>query len=259
MLEANELMLMQIKEIEERDEGQVLAELAGETVSEYIYEIFDKKSKKRVVKLSWIGTREVARAKGNIALSDPIITDQDGFVRIVVRATDLKRNFSVFGGCHQPKKQQVKLYDAEGKEAGYQEQDDPHYFAKALSKAQRNVIQSVIPAGFAARMIDRYLLMSGKQPLKQLEQPKGKPAYKPRLARELGEVKPEDVPNLGSMEILCYNRYHIQPTEVYRQLGYTGKADCTETPFECFVKIKSIYEEAGAEPEHTEPQETGQE
>jgi len=33
------LMLQQIKEVEERDEQQVLAELAGEAVGEFVYEV----------------------------------------------------------------------------------------------------------------------------------------------------------------------------------------------------------------------------
>lgn len=239
MDEVTSIMLSQIKEIEERDEAQVLAELAGETIEDYIYEIRDKKSGKRTVKLSWVGTREMGRAKGNIALSDPIIEDSDGYVRIVVRATDLRRNFSVFGGCHQLKQQKVKIYDENGKEIGYQTQDDPHYFAKALSKAQRNVIQSVIPAAFMAKMIDRFLLMAGRQPLKQLPKPK---VEKPRVAKELPEIDPGQIPDLHTLEMVAYNRYHIQPAELYHQLGYENKTSCTEVPWECFLKLKEIYE-----------------
>jgi len=239
MDEITSIVLQQIRDIDERDESQVLAELAGETIEDFIYEITDKKTKKRTVKLSWIGTREVGRAKGNIALSDPIIEDTDGYVRIVVKATDLARNFSVFGGCHQMKKQKVKIYNDDREFVGYQEEDDPHYFAKALSKAQRNVIQSIIPAPFVARMIDRFLLKSGRQPLKQLPKPRDE---KPRIAKELPEVRPEDLPGLHSLELMCYNRYHIQPAQIYKDLGYSGKADCTETPWECFLKIRDIYE-----------------
>jgi len=166
------LMLKRIQEIEERDESQILQELAGESIEDFIYEIVDKKNKKRTVKLSWAGTREMARFRGNITLDEPLISDNDGYVRIVVRGTDLTRNFSVFGGCHQPKRQKVKIFDEHDQPMGYQEQDDPHYFTKALSKAQRNVLQSIIPADFTARIIDRFLIKAGKPPLKQLPKPK---------------------------------------------------------------------------------------
>jgi len=240
MDDVTSIMLQQIREVDERDEGQVLAELAGATIEDFIYEIRDKKSGKRTVKLSWIGTREMGRAQGNIALSDPIIEDSDGYVRVVVRATDLKRNFSVFGGCHQLKQQKVKVYDGDGRALGEQVQDDPHYFAKALSKAQRNVIQSIIPAEFAARMIDQFLIKSGRQPLKQLPAPKAEP--KPRVAKELPELKPEDLTDLFCLERQCFDRYHIQPATVYKELGYTSRTDVAETPWECYLRLKEIYE-----------------
>ena len=237
MDEVTNLMINQIKEISERDEGQILAELAGETVDEYIYEIRDKKTKKRTVKLSWVGTREMGRAKGNIALSDPIIEDSDGYIRVVVRATDLKRNFSVFGGCHQPKKQKVKTYSESGDYLGFQEEDDPHYFCKALSKAQRNVIQSVIPASFMARMIDRFLVLSGKEPLKQLPKPKDS---KPRVNASVTE--PTELKSFFELEKFAFDRWHIQPDQLYKELGYNSKIDCAEPPFECYLKLKELME-----------------
>ncbi len=250
MDEVTSIMLNQIKEIDQRDEQQILAELAGETIDEYIYEIFDKKTKKRTVKLSWIGTREMGRAKGNIALSNPIINDNDGYIRIVVRGTDLKRNFSVFGGCHQPKQQKVKIYDESGTEIGSQLQDDPHYFTKALSKAQRNVIQAVIPANFMARMVDRFLVMTGKEPLKQLPKPKNE---RPRLAKDLPDLKPEDISDLSTLERTAFNRWHIQPAEVYRALGYSKRIDCNEPAWECYLKLKAVYEPEGFIQSKVEP------
>lgn len=246
MDEVTNIMLSQIKEVNERDEGQILAELAGETIEEYIYEIevynSNTKRKERKVKLSWIGTREMARAKGNITLSDPIIEDQDGFLRVVIRATDLKRNVSLFGGCHQPKQQKIKVYDNNGKEVGSQLQDDPYYFTKGLSKAQRNVIQAIMPSTFMARMVDKFLVMAGREPLKQLPQPK---AARSRVARELSEVDPAEITTLHQLETLAYNRWHIQPADMYNQLGCKGKADCTKPPFECYLELKAIYEEGG--------------
>ena len=242
MDEITSLIMNRIDEIEQRDETQILAELAGETIEDFIYEIktYDKKAKKeiRTVKLSWAGTREMARFRGNITLDDPMITDQDGYVRIVVRGTDLTRNFSIFGGCHQPKRMKVKIFDEHDQPMGYQEQDDPYYFTKALSKAQRNVLQAVIPADFTARMIDRFLLKSGKQPLKQLPRPKA--AAPPKVNTDVPE--PTEFKTLLDLEKYAFNRWHLQPAEVYRELGYKNKADCAETPWECYLKLKATIE-----------------
>jgi len=182
----------------------------------------------------------MGRAKGNIALSDPIIEDADGYVRIVVRATDLRRNFSVFGGCHQPKQQKVKVFDGDGKEIGHQEQDDPHYFTKALSKAQRNALQSVIPADFTARMIDRFLLKSGKPPLKQLTTPKTEKPPVPRINKEVAE--PTEINTLLDLEKYAFNRWHLQPAQIYKELGFASRADVNDVPFELYLKLKASIE-----------------
>jgi len=238
------LMLNQISEIEERDNNQILAELAGETLDEYVYDVvtYDRKAKKekRTVKLSWVGTREMMQVRGNIAMSGPDITDQDGYIRMVIRATDLKRNVSVFGGIHQLKTMKVKTYDEHGKPLGEQLQDDPFYFQKALSKAQRNAIQAVMPASFIAKMIDRFLLSAGKQPRKQLAQPK--PAPKPRVAKDLPDITADQITTLFDLEKLAFNRWHIQPAKMYQELGYSSKVDVTEPPFECFLRLRAIFE-----------------
>lgn len=239
MNEITSLMLKRIQEIDARDENQILQELAGESIEDYIYEIKDKKSGKRTVKLSWSGTREMARFRGNISLDEPMITDNDGYVRVVVRGTDLTRNFSVFGGCHQPKKMKVKIFDEHDEPMGYQEQDDPYYFTKALSKAQRNVLQSVIPADFTARMIDRFLVKDGRQPIKQFPKPKAA-LQKPRVNTDIPE--PSELKTLLDLEKYAFNRWHLQPADMYKELGYTSKAGCNETPWECFLKLKATIE-----------------
>ena len=52
------VMLKQIAEIEQKDEAQVLAELAGELISEMIYtvEIYDRRAKKKVQKARLLPT-----------------------------------------------------------------------------------------------------------------------------------------------------------------------------------------------------------
>lgn len=135
--------------------------------------------------------------------------------------------------------QKIKVFDEQEQPAGYKEQEDPHYFTKGLSKAQRNALQYVIPADFVARMIDKFLALSGKQPLKQLPKPK---EIKPRVSKDLPELSPEDITDFNSLERYAFNRYHLQPKQMYQQLGYDNRLGCQEPPWECFLKLKEIFE-----------------
>ncbi|MFC1904643.1 hypothetical protein ACFLXT_02650 [Chloroflexota bacterium] len=253
MDEVTSIMLSRIAEVEARDENQILAELAGDTISEFIYTV--ETAGKRTVKLSWAGTREMARAKGNITLDEPMITETDGYVRVVVRGYDLNRNFAIFGGCHQPKKIKVKIFNENNQPIGHQEQDDPHYFTKALSKAQRNVLQAIIPADYTARMIDRFLVKAGQPPIKQLAAPKTQTTHQrtrePHMNKDKYTAWPESFSSMIEFEKFCYNRWHLQPADVYRHLGYSTRAEITETPYECFIKIKALIMEPPTPPEHS--------
>ncbi|GAI48466.1 unnamed protein product, partial [marine sediment metagenome] len=162
----DKVMLKQIAEIEQKDESQVLAELAGELIEEMIYtvEVYNRRSKKTVRKarLSWAGTKEVARNRGNIILSEPVVTDLDTTIRIMVKATDLTRNFTVFGGCQQPRKMKVNDVDREtGEVTGHHFEDDAYCFQKGLSKCQRNALTLCIPADYAAKCIHPHYCVPG--------------------------------------------------------------------------------------------------
>lgn len=266
MDEMTAAMLAQIQEVEQKDERQVLAELAGETIEEYIYEteVWDwvpqpdgkrKKQKVRKVKLSWVGTREVARSRGNIVLSDPIVTDTDDAVRIIVKATDLTRNFSVFGGCHQPKKMKVNDFDKEtGEIVGSHLEDDPFVFQKGLSKAQRNALNPCIPADYAVKMIDRFLRAAGKQPLLGVPGKKGlpqktapPPATKQpaksqvRPREEWDRITKDQVPDYPALERIFWEFTKRQPAEMYRELGGGGRNDMTIPAWEAFLTLKERF------------------
>ena len=259
MDEITAAMLQNIREIEQRDENQILAELAGETISEYIYEtdVWDwvtqpggkrKKQKIRKVKLSWVGTRETARAKGNIVASDPVVTDLDDAIRIVVKFTDLANNFSVFGGCHQPKKMKVNDYDQEsGVMTGSHYEDDLFCFQKGLSKAQRNGLTACIPADWSAKMIDRFLKARiGKQGHYIAQRgdtgtpiPKLKTQIKPRA--EWDKITKERVPDFAKLETLMWDLAKVQPREMYPELGVKGRSDMTIPAWEAFLQLKARY------------------
>jgi len=252
-------MVAQIHEVEQKDENQVMAELAGETVEEYVYEILVKDPKThqkvRKVKLSWVGTREVARNRGNIVLDTPDIVENDESWRIVVRATDLLRNFTVFGGCHQLKQMKVNDYgEAPGEIIGSHLETDDYAFQKGLSKAQRNALSLCIPGEYAARMIDRYLRASGKNPLlthsrraittKGQKQPpqstNPKQAdIKPRA--EWDKITQEMVADYPHLETIIWNLCKLQPKDMYVELGGGSRSDMNVAAWQSFITLKERY------------------
>lgn len=252
-------MVAQIHEVEQKDENQVMAELAGETVEEYIYETWVKvpgqREKVRKVNLSWVGTREVARNRGNIILDTPDVTETDDSWRIVVRATDLTRNFTVFGGCHQPKKMKVNEFDeSTGEITGSHLEQDDYAFQKGLSKGQRNALKLCIPGEYAARMIDRFLRAAGKNPLitqgakgrtaashKQTSQKKmpTKADIKPR--EEWDKITPADVPDYPHLETIIWNLCKLQPKDMYAELGGGTRNDMLIPAWQSFITLKERF------------------
>ncbi|MBA7601978.1 hypothetical protein ES703_09063 [subsurface metagenome] len=258
--EMDSVMLKQIAEIEQRDETQVLAELAGELIEEMIYtvEVYDRRKRQMVrkVRLSWAGTKEVARSRGNIILSEPIVTDLDANIRIMVKATDLTRNFTVFGGCQQPRKMRVNDVDQEtGEVTGHHFEDDAYCFQKGLSKCQRNALTLCIPADYAAKCIDRFLKATGK--VGQLPQ-----GAKRRKAPTKSQLKPLEeweritadmVPDYPHLEPLIWDLCKMQPADLYKELGGGGRNDMTIPPWEAFLTIKERFYPAdlpGKEEQH---------
>jgi len=255
-------MIAQIHDIEQKDESQVIAELAGETIEEYVYEIWRKnpktKQKERKVKLSWVGTREVARSRGNIILDPPIITETDTAIRFVIRATDMLRNFTVFGGCHQLKKMKVNDVDeASGEITGHHYEEDDFAFQKGLSKSQRNALSMCIPGEYAARMMDRFLRASGKTPLitqgskspvkghKQAPEKTGhtKAQVKPRA--EWDKVTEAEVPDYLHLEPLIWNLGKLQPHDIYVELGGGTRNDMTIPAWQAFLTLKDRFAPLG--------------
>lgn len=133
------LVLARVREIDRMDEEQIIQEIAGEAVKEYIYEF--PMDGKTVRGLSWVGYKELAWRRGNIQIGKPLIEDGGDHWRCLVEATDLARNVTFWAGTHQPKMRRIN--NREG--AGYRETRDDFAIEKAISKAQRNVLKNLIP------------------------------------------------------------------------------------------------------------------
>lgn len=246
--EMDSIMLKQIADIEQKDEAQVLAELAGELVEEMIYtvEVYDRRRKQKIhrARLSWAGTKEVARSRGNIILAEPVVTDLDTTIRIMVKATDLTRNFTVFGGCQQPRKMKVNDVDeATGEITGHHYEDDAYCFQKGLSKCQRNALTLCIPADYAAKCIDRFLKAAGKtKAITQGAKKPGPPARSQiKPAEEWDKVTPDMVPDYPYLEPVIWNLCKVQPAEMYKELGVSSRNDMTIPAWDAFLAMKEIY------------------
>lgn len=124
-----------IKEIDRNDEEQILALMGGEMVDEYVYSFKDGAGRTQEG-LSWAGVREMAQLRGNIILGKPEIEEAADHIRVMVMATDMKTNVTVWAGCHQPKMIKPRNGDP---------YPDDFAFEKAISKAQRNAIKNLMP------------------------------------------------------------------------------------------------------------------
>ncbi len=245
MDEMTSAILSRINEIEQKDDAQIIAELAGETIREMVYsvDVKDRKTGKyyQKNKLSWAGTKEAARYRGNIMVDDtPNVIDLEDSIRVVVRVTDLSRNLSVFGGCHQPKR--MKVYDRDEKTGkaldSFRYEVDDYAFQKALSKAQRNAFYTILPVEHIARCIDRFLKVSAK--------PKPQQIMAPREVNTNGKltwetVTRDRVADYAALERVFWDITKKQPTDMYKELGVKSRTEMSVSAWEAFQQLKGIF------------------
>lgn len=129
-----------------KDDEQVLAEIEGRFMQEFVYNFSTKEGK--VTGLSWAGTKEIARQQGNISVEDLDISETPETYRVKAKAKDTRRNVSMFGVAEQSKVMHLKSGDVK---------EDLHALSKCVSRAQRNAIRALIPEMFIKEMIDQFL------------------------------------------------------------------------------------------------------
>lgn len=131
----------QIYEIMERkDEMQIIAELQGKYLDEFVYEF--PQEGKQVMGLSWLGVQEASRVMGGIQTE--IVERKEGkdeergtkWVEIVVKAIDIHTGTSRLG---------IKRQHNRGRRKDGKIFDIPFYTEIALAKAQRNAIRALLP------------------------------------------------------------------------------------------------------------------
>lgn len=130
--------------LDARDEEQIIEELRGRVLTEYVYQF--RSGGRTVIGLSLAGVRAIARAQGNIKLSELHIEDlPDAYLATVKASTPQFESYGVF---KQPKRMKLK----DGREV-----EDEFALQKAVSKAQRNAIRGVIPERVALEMVNEWL------------------------------------------------------------------------------------------------------
>jgi hypothetical protein len=131
--------------VEERDEKQILEEMMGAILKEYVYQIPGQRPR-----LSYAGVKEAARLRGNIHVTKIEIEETKDGSAIIAKAEvyDLQNNFKIWGVSQQRKKMKLK----DGREV-----DDDFCLTKAVSKAIRNGLRACIPEKLNAELISRWL------------------------------------------------------------------------------------------------------
>jgi len=230
------LQVARIAEIDRRDEQQMIAIMAGEFIDEYTYDFKDRGGRAQRG-ISYAGTREMAQMRGNIICGKPDIQDCDDHWRVMVQATDLVNNVSLWGGCHQPKRMKVNVRDNNGRITGEViEQDDPFAFEKAIGKAQRNAIKNVMPHTAILKILDRLSSGNGGRSPKDVKQ-KGKgqsrnSPHAPRLdpAPSHVDIDPATIGDYTDFCKACHAAFNLQPAAALQLLGTTDKEAVADWP-----------------------------
>jgi hypothetical protein len=136
----------QFKIMDARDENQILSELQGHYLTEFVYSF--KAGGRDIIGLSWAGIKEIAYRMKGIQIETCTIEDKADYWMVTCKALDIERRSSRFGVATQSKL--LKRKD------GNTEPDD-FALQKATSKAQRNAIRALIPEITAKQYINQFL------------------------------------------------------------------------------------------------------
>jgi hypothetical protein len=121
-------------QMDSRDEAQIVRELMGEYIDEYVYS-FDAGGKK-VVGVSWAGIEEASRQYGGIKVRIVERNENDEHIECIIEATDSRTGSVRLGIACQAKVE--KLRDGKTR-------PDPFARQKVMAKAQRNAIRALLP------------------------------------------------------------------------------------------------------------------
>ncbi|GAI19352.1 unnamed protein product [marine sediment metagenome] len=62
----------------------------------------------------------------------------------------------------------------------------------------------------------------------------------PAARRDPATVTKEDIPNLNALAKVCFQCWGMQPAEVWKELGYKSMLSVSESPWDCWLKIRAV-------------------
>ena len=153
-----ELTTTDFQQLDRLDEEQILAELQGAVLDQYVYSF--KSGGRQVTGLSWAGVKHIASRMGGVQCDLLQLTDTGDAYLVVVKAT-APDGASRIGAAEQPKVQKTR--------GG--EQPDPFALPKAVSKAQRNAIRALLPESLIAEVIKMHQQQPARRPASKAKTP----------------------------------------------------------------------------------------
>lgn len=127
------IKLEDFKEIERRDEAQILQDLHGKTIDALFYEF--TQSGRLVVALSWAGVKYFTLQLGHVSIEEVKIDEGTDSYKAIAWAYSKERDLRVMGAAEQSK---VEPW-------GNPPKKDQFALAKVVSKAQRNALRNLLP------------------------------------------------------------------------------------------------------------------
>ncbi len=130
--------------MERRDEDQILAEMKGNVIQQFVYSF--KQGGRDVTGLSYSGVKQIALEMGNIHCSEPVISEMNGSFICKVKAVDVAKNLEMWGVSSQAKQMTTR----------WGKQNDDFAVQKAVSKAERNALRKLMPERLIVEMIKEW-------------------------------------------------------------------------------------------------------
>lgn len=141
---SQETMSLQLaRELEKRDEEQIMMEMRGEIVRSWVYQI--QLGNRTVTNLSYAGVKEAIRRRGNVDIfpclccNKPVHLEERGDeIVAMMKVWDLNNNVKFLGVASARKK-------------------DPFAWVLAVNKAERNALRKLLPEKAIALLIEQWL------------------------------------------------------------------------------------------------------
>ncbi|MBW2674016.1 MAG: hypothetical protein JRD89_11470 [Deltaproteobacteria bacterium] len=138
--EGQELILM----VEQRDEQQIMQEILGDVLRQYVYRF--EVGGRVVTNVSYAGIKEAARRRGNVHVTKVEVEETKDGQAVIGKAEvyDLQNNFKTWGVAVQRKRMRLR----DGREV-----EDDFCVQKAVSKAIRNGLRACVPEKLIAERV----------------------------------------------------------------------------------------------------------